>query len=68
MFSGKMLEMFAPAYPVNVKNIHSDSGQTLLTWILKMVMMMMMIYVLWQLLCTWQAKWAERPPKVMKRS
>ena len=20
------------------------------------------------LLCTWQAKWAERPPKVMKRS
>ena len=26
----------------------------------------MMIGVLWPLLCTWQAKWAKRPPKVMK--
>ena len=30
--------------------------------------MMVVIGVLWPLLCTWQAKWAERPPKVMKRS
>ena len=28
----------------------------------------MMIDVLRTLLCTWEAKWAERPPKVMKRS
>jgi hypothetical protein len=28
----------------------------------------MMIDVLRPLLCIWQAKWAERPPKVMKRS
>ena len=26
----------------------------------------MMIDVLRPLLCTWQAKWAERPPKVMR--
>ena len=31
-------------------------------------MMMMMIDVLRPRLCTWWAKWAERPPKVMKRS
>jgi len=30
--------------------------------------MMMMIDVLRPLLCTWLAKWAEQPPKVMKRS
>jgi len=28
----------------------------------------MVIDVLQLLLCTWQAKWADRPPKVMKRS
>ena len=28
---------------------------------------MMMIYVLRPILCTWQAKWAKRPSKVMKR-
>jgi len=33
-----------------------------------MMMMMMMIDVLRPLLCTWWAKWAEWPPKVMKRS
>ena len=30
--------------------------------------MMMMIDVLRPLLCIWQAKWAERPPRVMKQS
>ena len=30
-----------------------------------MIMMMMMIDVLWPLLCTWKAKWAERLPKVL---
>jgi len=30
-------------------------------------MMIMMIDVLHPLLCTWEAKWAKRPPKVMKR-
>ena len=33
-----------------------------------MMMMMMMIDVLRPLLCRWQAKWTERPPKVMKQS
>ena len=33
-----------------------------------MMTMMMMIDVLRPRLCTWQAKWAERPPKVMRRS
>ena len=32
------------------------------------MIMMMMIGVLRPLLCTWQPKWAERRPRVMKRS
>ena len=30
--------------------------------------MIMIIDVLWPILCTWQAKWAEQPSKVMKQS